>query len=222
MNKQIKRILIVSFLIVVTTTSFGVYWFNRKFEVIFINSDNSIIERKEVKYGESINDFEIPIVPEGYKFTCWDKSLKKIKKNTIVKAIVEEIDNGINVISLGNSYASKNKTFSIPLILSGDVDICSLELIINFDSKYLTFKESLNEDSEILVNGNDNDVYVSFASAKNVKTTVYMCDLVFSVNEDIDESALLQININKCGKYEEDRIVDATYSTIDGIIYSIS
>lgn len=222
MNKKVKKIVIVSTLIVLISVSFGLYWFNRKFEVVFINSDNSIIERRNVKYGHSVEDIEVPIVPEGYKFVSWDKPLNKITKNTIIKATVEEINNGKNVISLGNSYGKQDSTISIPLIIDGDVEISALDMNIEYDADYLTFVESANEDSGALVNEKDGKIYVSFVSGNNVKSTIYMCDLTFKINKEIEESTLLQINVNKCGKFDEENIVETNCSTIDGLVSYIS
>lgn len=222
MKKRKIQILVVSLLIAIALIAFGVYWINREFEVVFVNSDNSIIERKTVKYGNSINDIETPIVPEGNKFVCWDKSLLNIKKDTLIKAVVERINNGINVISLGNSYGKSKSVVSVPLIIDGDVDICALELNVIFDPNVLTFIESTNEDSGAITNITDKGIYVSFMSTNNVETTIYMCDLVFEINENLSDSTSITIEVNKCGKIDEDKIIETKSSTIDGTIYRIS
>lgn len=93
-------------------------WKIEEYEVVFIGDNEEVLSRQTIKFGKGAVSPDIPN-KAGYTFIGWDKDFEEIKSNIEIRAIFDEVTEGLEFTFdidsyIVTGYLGKSKIVKIP------------------------------------------------------------------------------------------------------------
>lgn len=160
----------------------------KKFNVVFLDWDGTVIDRQTVSEGE---DAVLPTAPErdGYLFDQWSASHKNIKEETIIVALYTEVEIGYRVVFLG---VTDNQLGDVQFVRAGQSAIPPVAptvegyKFIGWDKDYSNVQSDMTIKAVYTRNipEGENKANVSFVDWNNVVFATFVVDTPADITGD--------------------------------------
>lgn len=192
----------------------------KEYTITFLAKDGQVLETVTVDPNKGFTPPMTPPVPPDEIFTGWNDDFKETEDNQVVKEETISVAEMDNAIAISAGYGVPGGKVTLPLQLCGKVNLCGLDLMIQFNPQELQFKEFSYEDDAVICNFDNNtgEVKLNFLTMRNVTSAVDLCDMIFEIVGDADE-AKLTIDVKTIIAFDENQnIITPDYRTIHGTV----
>lgn len=186
-----------------------------KFLVTFAYQDGTIIETKEVEKGKGVFP---PNIPTEGVFRGWSGAFNNVSEDIEVHpniyTIVEE-----NLFYHNAVYVKEGKKFSLDILVGGKINVCSGEILIEYDTNAITFKRAKNL---IGVNVSEDElgkIKISFDMNTDLTETTVLTTLDFKSKKVDAYSTELLLSAENVNTLTGDVEKKANFATINNKIY---
>ncbi|MFA7435994.1 MAG: GDSL-type esterase/lipase family protein [Bacilli bacterium] len=134
-----------------------------KYEIKFIDFDDSVIEVFELEEGKTII---APTAPtrEGYEFVGWDKEFLIAKKDLVIKAVYEELLFSVKFIGLNDEVLKEETVKYGDAASAPDVDYSGEFIFLEWDKEFSNVKSDL----EVKAKFTEKEYGISFYDGDNL------------------------------------------------------
>lgn len=175
-----------------------------KYTVRFCTEAGRLIEAKQVTENEGVIPPEV--IEQGYIFRGWSRPINNINSDTEVTPLYQKINGETNYIFYNTKYVKEGEDFEIPILLGGNIDIKSGQIIIEYDEKAFelndvtgnavsTYKE---EDGKIIIELDTSHINETISDFINLKMYANEIDAYYT---GFDISANLTNQKNNVADY---------------------
>ena len=185
------------------------------YTVAFAYQSGEVIETKQVKEGRGVHppEFDAPGVFQG-----WSKPINNITEDTEVHPLYYSIADE-NLFCFDSVYVKEGEEFTVKLMLTGEVNISSAELTLQYDTDVMEFVKSNDKDHCALSDKGDGNLILQLSSDAPLTEKTLLSEIRFkALKKDVYSS---QIDlICKNAKLKQSGVdVPATVSTLNNKIY---
>ena len=185
------------------------------YTVTFAYQDGSVIGTKQVKEGRGVYppEFDAPGVFQG-----WSKPINAIMANIEVHPLYYSIADE-NLFCFDSVYVKEGDEFAIELMLTGEVNISSAELMVSYDTDVMEFVGSTKDAFCTVSDDGDGNLAVRIDSDESLSEAAVLSEIRFkALKKDVYSS---QIDlICKNAKVSQSGVdVPVTASTLNNKVY---
>lgn len=191
-----------------------------KHTVTFYSMDGSVMAIEKVQRNGSATPPAEPKMQSGYIFTGWDKDFSCVKGKLDVYPVCTEIDTDTNVIALAGAYGRQEESVVVPVVLTGDVCTCGLDVTVVYDPTVLEVEKVFDEDGAVLYNTDKpGRVHINYMSLGNTTGEVDLCKIMFKIIGDKNETDVKAEVVSIYYEKSDSSLEKADCKTIDAKIY---
>lgn len=191
------------------------------YTVVFYDVEGSIIKTESVASGKDATPPDEIFLPDNYLFIGWDRSFYSVVENLEIHTEYVDVSDVHNAICFSSVYTISGDEFVVNISLSGNVNICCLELEISFDKYSVQFSELLFCDGNGVIHydSSTNKVYFVMACSENIQAMTDLCSLKFVAMKNEETADAIRIHVTDIASFDNNgNIVDETSQIFDGKI----
>lgn len=192
-----------------------------EFTVMFYEQPGALYDIQKTQKGGSVMPKGNP-ERIGYIFAGWSANLTDIRSNITANAKWIAVSDYANLFALPAYYGTGDEEFSLPLRVSGNVNLCAFDLVLTYDADKLTFVKFENTDGDAMVNSaaSDGKIYINYLSAANTDGEIAVCEMVFAAVNGFVGNADVAITIENAAAFDNDNALNTmiTYDTLNATI----
>lgn len=191
----------------------------RGYDVCFYSHQGALVSAQTVTHGESAAPPKDTGTLDGWVFTGWDTDFSNIMQNTDVRAVCSEISTLSNAIVVGTVYVNPDGTATVPVLLTGRVNLAGLDASISYDAESLDFVDFEFTDDDVVANcvPEEQKIYFNFISTQNIDCTVDLFTILFNVKNDSADIPL-PVEITGAVELEDGAIKETDSSAVAGAV----
>lgn len=189
---------------------------NNRFDVIFYDYDSITVlaTRGDIEKGGMAVPPNDP-VRNGYVFSEWVGNYTNVTADQ--KVIAKYISSSSpNILKVSNTSGSNAEMVEITLDLIGKVNVCGFDLILSYDSSYLTF-QGMEEGKGVSCNRNGNYVLISYLNPLCVNETSERTIVTVTFLINSTTSRIIPVTVFSDGIFDENGD-DVNYTIINGSV----
>lgn len=218
MNKKtLIGILIAAIVIIGVLISF-VLMKNANYVVRFYSHQGVLISEQTVlRNSSAVPPIETGTL-DGWVFTGWDSDFTSVKEDMSINAICNEISSIENAVIVCSAYDIDGMA-SVTVQLTGQVEIAGVDASIDYGGGALELIKIEYIDEDVTANcvADEHTLFFNFVSPQNVESTVDLMVLKFKIN-DTNKDIPIRIKINSTAKIQDEEVVEANATAIDGAV----
>lgn len=193
---------------------------NKTCQVTFLQEDGTVLEVKEVAYGESVMPPLLTSEKEGKVFRGWTTNFSRIVADMEAVPIFHDLSGEKNVLFMDTCYEESGKDISIELKLGGRVKLSGMKITLTYDPKVLAYLESeVLLDNTKVTKSDDGILEIVIDEKENLTEPISLLRMKYHV-EDVDFIlTYLELSMKEPRKIEGGTAIGTDSTAVNGKIF---